>query len=114
MRELISWGLLVVIVAATLAAGLLTGWNGRVLWASSACLFGPAVVNLVLGSREETLRRLGGEPLAGLSGSLGARPPTWGLQAECPAAPGAVFAGSSDDECGVQHRFGDVHLRFGR
>jgi hypothetical protein len=30
MRELISWGLLVVVVAATLVVGFLTGWNGRV------------------------------------------------------------------------------------
>ncbi|MGO3796775.1 MAG: hypothetical protein ACTJGR_06625, partial [Pauljensenia sp.] len=61
-RKMVSWGTLIAIAVATVAAGLVTGWSAWVLWACTASCLCLAIANLVLGAREETLRRFGQEP----------------------------------------------------
>ena len=56
-RRMVPWCFLIVIVAATVGTGMLTGWQVGVLWASSACSLTLAAINLLLGARERPAGR---------------------------------------------------------
>jgi hypothetical protein len=53
-RTLISWGILVLIIVATLVGGILTSWHVGVFWASSGASLTLAIVNLLLGAKDKT------------------------------------------------------------